>query len=141
MTEDVRWKQRFENFERAYTLFKEIFIDGNPHDLSELEKAGGIQRFEFTFELSWKLMKDYLEWGGIEPDEAIPRQIIKEAFAAKLIDDGKVWIDMLKNRNELSHTYSGEILASSIEKIRREYAEPIRTFYTLMARNYSDEDA
>ena len=74
--------------------------------MNQLEKEGVIQRFEYCFELAWKSVKDYLEESGIVFAIVAPRQVLKEAFAAKVLSDGQVWIDMLDHRNLLSHTYS-----------------------------------
>jgi len=86
MTPDVRWKQRFQNFDRAVVLLREP-IERGVENLSDLEKEGTIQRFEFAIELAWKTLKDYLEHSGkvIQPDT--PRAIIKEAFAARILPD------------------------------------------------------
>lgn len=65
-------------------------------EMSDLEKEGVVQRFEYTFELAWKTLKDYLVYSGVVLDQITPRKVIKEAFAAKIIDDGQIWIDMLE---------------------------------------------
>ena len=93
MTKELRWRQRFENFEKAYSQLHaaiEIF-----DRLSNLEKEGLIQRFEYTFELAWKTLKDYLEANEVEVK--FPRDVIKSAFHYELIQDGEVWMDMLKS--------------------------------------------
>jgi nucleotidyltransferase substrate binding protein (TIGR01987 family) len=72
--------------------------------LSRLEKEGAIQRFEVAFELAWKTIKDYLEESGVVVDPVTPRNVIKEAFTARLLDEADVWIDMMLHRNLLSHT-------------------------------------
>ncbi len=100
MTADIRWQQRFQNFEKAFLLLSDA-LENSPG--SKLEKEGVIQRFEYTFELAWKTMKDYLNFGGITSH--LPRDVIKEAFAHNLIDNGQIWIEMLESRNILSHTY------------------------------------
>jgi len=97
---EKRWRQRFSNLRRAYALYQE---GASSETLNRLEKEGLIQRFEYTFELSWKTMKDYLEGKGIVV--AYPRDTIKEAFAHGLIEDGDIWMEMLERRNLLSHTY------------------------------------
>lgn len=107
MSQELRWKQRFENFKRAYRLLSQAAAG---HALSDLEKEGMIQRFEYTFELAWKCLKDYLEASGVVLDPVTPRQVIKEAFAAGLLADGAVWIEMLDRRNLLAHTYNPAVL-------------------------------
>jgi nucleotidyltransferase substrate binding protein (TIGR01987 family) len=87
--------------------------------LSVLEKEGMIQRFEYTFELSWKTLKDYLESRGVQVQ--FPRDIIKEAFSAGIIHDGDIWMDMLDNRNLMSHTYQEEIFREVIDNVHLKY--------------------
>lgn len=115
---DIRWKQRFQNYNRALFLLSDALKDGS-EKLSLLEKEGTLQRFEFTFELAWKLMKDYLEESGIIINPITPKQVIKQAFTAKIISDGQVWIDMLLSRNLMSHTYDFikfETIAKDVEQ-------------------------
>jgi nucleotidyltransferase substrate binding protein (TIGR01987 family) len=120
MSLDVRWKQRFENFNRGFVLLGEA-LERKPEALSMLEKEGVIQRFEYTFELAWKTLKDYLEEGGLVISPVTPRQVLKEAFAAKVISDGNVWINMLDHRNLLSHTYDSSVFAQAVEAIAQHY--------------------
>lgn len=120
MTPDIRWKQRFQNFDRAYVLLRDAMENG-PAALNPLEKEGVIQRFEYSFELAWKTVKDYLEDGGIIFATVTPRQVLKDAFAAKLISDGQVWIDMLDHRNLLSHTYNQANFEKAVEAIHVRY--------------------
>ena len=119
MEEDIRWEQRFENFEKAFLLLKSPF-EGEG-EFSDLEKEGIIQRFEYTFELAWKTLKDYLEFSGIIIEEATPRKVIKQAFKADIIKDGQLWIDMLTERNKLSHTYNPQTFYRAFELIKNEY--------------------
>ena len=119
MSEDIRWKQRFQNFDRAFVLLREALEGGRP--LSMQEKEGVIQRFEYTYELAWKTLKDYLEASGVVITPVPPRQVIKEAFAAKVISDGEVWINMLDNRNLLSHTYDFSVFDEAVKAIAKHY--------------------
>jgi nucleotidyltransferase substrate binding protein (TIGR01987 family) len=109
---DIRWKQRFGNYERALLLLREALAD--VESLSELEKEGTVQRFEFTFELAWKTLKDYLEYNGVVLDQITPSSVIKQAFAAKIISDGPLWIDMLRCRNLMSHTYDEAVFNQAV---------------------------
>src|SRR5271166_1440118 len=115
MSLDVRWKQRFANFDRALALLAEASTD--IAGLSMLEKEGVIQRFEYTLELGWKTIKDYLEAGGLVIAPVTPRQVVKEAFAAKVLPDGQVWIDMIDSRNLLSHTYDTGVFEATAAAI------------------------
>lgn len=129
MRNDVRWKQRFENFERAFRLLREAFAKG-PDEMSDLEKEGAIQRFEYTFELAWKTLMDYLIYSGVAFDQITPRSVIKEAFAAKILMDGQVWIDMLEQRNLMSHTYDDESFKIVFNSISRSYLTAIEQVFT-----------
>jgi len=115
MNQDIRWQQRFENFERALQLLR----DGvkNVGSLSELEQQGVIQRFEFTLELAWNTLKDYLIFSGVSLDQVTPKSVVKKAFAAKLIADGQLWVDMLDYRNRLSHTYDEAVFSEAVVQI------------------------
>lgn len=120
MNPDIRWKQRFQNFDRAYVLLRQALQNG-PSALSLLEKEGVIQRFEYSFELAWKTVKDFLEEGGLVISPVTPRQVLKDAFAARLIADGQVWIDMLDHRNLLSHTYDFSVFEKAVDAIAGRY--------------------
>lgn len=124
MPEDIRWKQRFQNFERAVALLREPF-QRDVESLSNLEKEGTVQRFEFTVELAWKTLKDYLEHEGQLIDPVTPRNVVKEGFAARILGDGQVWIDMLDHRNLLSHTYDEATFDSAVLAIRDRYLAAI----------------
>ena len=118
---DIRWKQRFENFEKAYRLLERTLEIPNP---SEAERAGLIHFFEMAFELSWKLMRDYLQEQGFVINS--PKQAIKQAFQSDLIRDGHTWIDALNDRNLTLHTYE-ESNAVDIEgRIRNDYFPLLR---------------
>jgi nucleotidyltransferase substrate binding protein (TIGR01987 family) len=117
---DIRWKQRFQNFDRAFVLLRDAMENG-PSALNPLEKEGVIQRFEYCFELAWKCVKDYLEEGGFIFAIITPRQVLKDAFAAKILADGQVWIDMLDHRNLLSHTYNQTSFQTAVEAIHVRY--------------------
>ena len=129
MKNAVRWKQRFENFERAFLLLKEAF-EKDPGDMSDLEKEGVIQRFEYTFELAWKTLKDYLVYGGVAFDQITPRTVIKQAFSARIIEDGQVWIDMLEQRNLVSHTYDRETFDGVFHNIWQRYLVALEQVFT-----------
>ena len=82
---DIRWRQRFQNFDRVFVLLRSAMENG-PDALNPLEKEGVIQCFECFFELAWKTMKDYLEEGGFVFAAVTPRQVLKDAYAAKILD-------------------------------------------------------
>lgn len=135
MTE--RWQQRFENFEKAYTLLKDN-ADHGFSELSELEKMGCIQAFEITFELSWKVMKDYMVYSGIKLVEISPRKIIQEAFGSGLITDGKQWLDMLENCNLTAHTYDEVYIKNGLAMIEKDYLPHITALYDYLKEQKDD---
>ena len=118
---DIRWKQRFQNFDRAFLLLRSALEERGLEQMSDLEKEGLIQRFEYSYELAWKTMKDYLEEHGININPVTPRNVIKEAFSAKIITDGQVWVDMLLHRNLLSHTYDFSKFQEVLEAVVQRY--------------------
>ena len=86
---------------------------------SEIEMQGIIQSFEFTFELAWKTLKDYME--ALGTDTHFPRETIKSAFQAGLINNGKIWLDMLDKRNLLAHIYDEKLAETAYQLIRDTY--------------------
>ena len=114
--EDIRWKQRFVHFSKAYILLEQTIAIKKP---SEAERAGLIQFFEMAFELAWKVLKDNLEEEGFVPKS--PRETIKLAFQSGLITDGHLWMEALKDRNLTVHTYEEKIAIAVEEKIRNFY--------------------
>jgi nucleotidyltransferase substrate binding protein (TIGR01987 family) len=128
---DIRWKQRLTNFERALRLLREAMAEG-PEALNQLEKEGVIQRFEYCFELAWKTVKDYMEASGVVFDVVMPRQVIKEAFAAKVLNDGATWIAMLDHRNLLSHTYNPVVFEQAVAAIHQRYLPQLEQLHTFL---------
>ncbi|MCH8533383.1 MAG: nucleotidyltransferase substrate binding protein [Saccharospirillum sp.] len=117
---DSRWQQRFQNYSRAFALLREA-MEKDPASLSQLEKEGIIQRFEYTFELSWKVLKDKMEADGLQLDQISPKSVIRSAYEAKYIDDGEGWLRMIGDRNLISHTYNFQTFEKIILSIRQEY--------------------
>ena len=128
-SKDVRWKQRFQNFDRAFLLLRSAFDDRTLQDFSDLEQEGIIQRFEFTFELAWKTIKDYLQDNGVIISPVTPRAVIKEAFSAGILNDGQVWIDMMLHRNILSHNYDFSKFKIVLEAISTNYLEAFEALH------------
>lgn len=113
---DIRWKQRFRNYKKAYLLLERNLNIAEP---SEVERAGIIQFFEMAFELAWKLMKDYLEEEGFVVNS--PKEAIKRAFQSDIIKDGHTWIDALNDRKLTTHIYEEETAVIVTEKIKENY--------------------
>ncbi len=121
---DVRWIQRFENFQKAFRQLTK-FID--KAELSELEEQGLIKAFEYTFELAWTTLKDFLEYRG-QSGIYGSRDAIRKAFQLNLIDDGENWMDMLISRNRTSHTYNKETADEICRAVKNVYYSLFQKF-------------
>lgn len=126
MTEDIRWKQRFENYQKALSQLIAAVALLRKKELSDLEKQGVIQAFEFTYELAWSLLKDYLQWQGIE-NIVGSRDAIRESFKSGLINRGHVWMEMLQDRNRTVHTYNEKTAQAILENIDQKYLEVLES--------------
>ena len=129
---DIRWKQRLQNYTKALTTLENAVNLSNQRDLSDLEKQGLIQSFEYTHELAWTLMKDYFEYQGASELVTGSRDTTKEAFNKNLIQDGEVWMEMIKSRNQTSHTYNQNIADDIVKKIRLNYLNLFKLFHKTM---------
>jgi len=133
MDNPSRWQQRFVHFERAYGQFVTIIEIGGPDKLTDIEKMALIQAFEFTFELAWKTLKDYLE--NIEGyDVTGPRIVLRQAFQSELIREGEVWLEALKVRNETAHTYNEVVMDRTIAFIYTHFFPLVRDWYYAFKR-------
>ena len=130
---DVRWHQRLQSFDNALVLLSEGTRLAGERELSLLEKQGLIQAFEFTHELAWNVLKDYLESQGLQGVVG-SRGATREAFKNGLISDGEVWMDMIKSRNQTSHTYNEETANQITEDILTRYCAQFSEFSTHFAR-------
>lgn len=129
MTYDIRWKQRFQNFDRAFLLLRSALEQQQIEDFNQLEQEGLIQRFEYTFELAWKTMKDYLEESGILLTEQTPRAVIKAAFAAGILKNGDAFIPMMLTRNLLSHRYDLQTFQAALVVIKKSYLNELQELH------------
>ena len=137
---DIRWKQRFDNFEAIYLKLKDSFegIDGKIEDeFNELELEGLTKRFELTFELFWKTLKDYMEYSGIELKEKSPRKVIAEAYKMQIISNGEEFLEMIKIRNILSHQYNHGFI-ETLNLIKLQYLKSFDEFYRDFKKRYSE---
>jgi nucleotidyltransferase substrate binding protein (TIGR01987 family) len=116
MAQDIRWKQRFSNYTSAFQSLTEAVELSQQRALSSLEQQGLIQSFEFTHELAWKMLKDYLEYQGIT-NIVGSRDASRFAFQNELIQDGEVWMQMIAARNQTSHTYNIKVAQAVVESI------------------------
>jgi len=124
----IRYKQRFENLEKAFLKFQHTLTELEKNSKNEIYQLALIQAFEFTYELSWKTLKDYLKYSGIK-EVNLPREVFKQAFANALIQDGQVWIEMLEDRNLMAHTYDEKRAEKAIFNITKKYAPAIRDLF------------
>jgi nucleotidyltransferase substrate binding protein (TIGR01987 family) len=114
--QDIRWKQRFQNYSKALQALRGAVALAGQRPLSDLEKQGLIQGFEFTHELAWNVLKDYLEEQGYIGIIG-SKNASREAFKNALIEDGQTWMDMIKARNLSSHTYNTELAEAIVRDI------------------------
>jgi len=123
----LRWRQRLDNLGRALERLREA-VNIPEGRRSVLESEGLIQRFEFTYDLAWKTLKDYLEFAGIEA-EPTPRDTIKAGFAAGIIIEGHIWMEMLESRNLMSHTYDELKFTETVRAVSEKYTPCIEQLY------------
>jgi nucleotidyltransferase substrate binding protein (TIGR01987 family) len=119
---DIRWVQRFQNFQQALRQLEAATRLSQQRALSDLEQQGLIQSFEYTHELAWNLLKDYLEYQGVLAGQIIgSRDATRESFRNALIVDGNAWMDMIASRNKSSHTYNKGVANDIAQKILNSY--------------------
>ena len=133
---DIRWEQRFVNYQKALSQLQK-FIDKG--ELSELEEQGLVKAFEYTYELAWTTLKDFLEYRG-QTDIYGSRDAIRKAFQLDLIDDGESWMDMLKSRNKTSHTYNKETAEEICQEVKDMYYSLFQKLETRLDGLQSDSD-
>lgn len=132
MKQDIRWKQRFNNYLRAYQTLDEAAALAQTRALSKLEQQGLIQSFEFTHELAWNVFKDYLNDKGIAGLIG-SRDATRSAFKNGLIEQGDAWMEMIADRNLTSHTYDQETAQTIATHILDRYYPAFRD----MAKKFS----
>ena len=118
--------ERIENFMRAFSIYSDAVAEFNKNSSNILNHMALIQSFEVCFELAWKVLKDYLEFNGI--NVYLPKEVIKEAFSAEIIQNGQIWIDMLKARNSTSHEYNLDKVRAIITNISGIYFDELKRF-------------
>ncbi len=143
---DVRWEQRFSTYNKALKKLSEAIsyikkdindkeidmeVAGTEEVLEEIIKEGLIQRFEYTYEMAWNVMKDYALYQG-DSEISGSRDAIRYAFSSNLIVDGDLWMDMIKSRIKTSHTYNEETANEIFHKIVNEYYDAFLEFQKVM---------
>jgi nucleotidyltransferase substrate binding protein (TIGR01987 family) len=124
--QDIRWQQRYSNFNKALSQL-EVFVLVN--ELNDLEKQGLIKAFEYTYELGWKTLQDLLKYNGYV-DIVGPRPVIEQSFQDGYITDGMGWMQMHKSRNLTSHTYDKATANEIIQGIQSSYFELLKDLKT-----------
>ncbi|MEK7260208.1 MAG: nucleotidyltransferase substrate binding protein [Pseudomonadota bacterium] len=117
---DTRWKQRLPSFNLVFDQLSDAVSLMAARELSPLERQGVIQAFEYTCELGWNVLRDYLRGQG-NAELSGSRDTLREAFSAKLIDDGEIWMNMLQDRNRTSHTYNEATATEILNNIQAHY--------------------
>ena len=116
-----RWQYRFDNYKRAFTLLREAIEWRQKRELTELEKEGTIKRFKYTWELAWKTLKDYLENEGVVLKKITPKAVLIASVEAKIIDQPEIWMQVLDDRNKMSHIYNIVAFEQTISNIVESY--------------------
>ncbi len=136
--QEIRWMQRFSNYKKALRQIEEAVELMEKRELTNLEKQGLIQGFEYTHELAWKTIKDFLEHRG-NTNIYGSRDATKEAFALGLIEDGEVWMQMIKSRNITSHTYDEATTDGIIRLVKASYFEAFKSLRKKMDQLQKEE--
>lgn len=125
--QDVRWKQRFQNYEKAFKRLERAIdvVKRIPDD--DLLQSGLVQTYEYTFELAWKTLKDYLEQEGFLPHS--PRETIRQGFQSGYIANAEDWLQALADRNLTTHLYDDEVIARVLKDIFERYFFILQDFY------------
>ncbi len=124
----MRWQQRFANFEKARQKFHYALKAFRKDANNELYRMALIQTFEFTYELGWKTMKDFLRYEGVDK-VSLPRDVIKQGFHYQIIEDGQAWMNMLDDRNLMAHAYDERKAERAVEHITQSYVQAIDQVY------------
>ena len=136
---NLRWIQRLSNFSRALIQLENAVNLAKERELTDLEKQGLIQAFEFTHELSWNVIKDYLTYqGGAELITGLG-DATREAFNRGLLENGEAWMEMIKSRNKTSHTYDLKVADDIVEKILSPYFPLFKIFHSTMEKISKDD--
>jgi nucleotidyltransferase substrate binding protein (TIGR01987 family) len=136
--QDIRWIQRFSNFNKAFAQLSAAVELSQTRSLSKLEEQGLIQAFEYTHELAWKTLKDFLESRGVGAIYG-SRDTTRTAFKLGLIEDGEPWMDMIRSRNLTSHTYDESTAAAIVSAIIQNYFGAFGVFQRKMEEIKADE--
>ena len=131
---EIRWQLRYKNFSKAIILLREALEKKRVEEYSRLEQEGIVQRFEYTFELGWKTLKDKLQYEGY--DEKTPRSVIRRAFEVGYLteEEAETWLEALNHRNLLSHTYDETMALEALNLIAQKYYPKLHTLYDRLSQ-------
>jgi nucleotidyltransferase substrate binding protein (TIGR01987 family) len=138
MDKEVQWIQRYNNYKKALIRLQDAVDLFKSRDLSDLEKQGMIQAFEFTHELSWKTLKDFLENRGNENIYG-SKNVVRLAFKIGIITDGDIWMDMIKSRNISSYTYDESIAEKLVSRIVNDYYSEFESLKQILEKFENEE--
>jgi nucleotidyltransferase substrate binding protein (TIGR01987 family) len=138
-TKDICWIQRFNNFNKAFSQLQAAVALSEERPLTQLEQQGLIQAFEYTYELAWKTLKDFLESRG-EQDLYGSKDATRRAFQVGLIANGSIWMEMIESRNLTSHTYNEETAAAIASSVIESYATEFASFQEKMEALQQEEE-
>ena len=138
--QDIRWIQRFNNFIKALSQLREAAALAQQRPLSKLEEQGLIKAFEFTHELAWNTLKDFLENRGVQNLYG-SKDTTREAFKTGLIENGEAWMDMIQSRNLTSHAYDAVTAARIVSAIRNIYFAEFEAARVKLERLKKEEEA
>ena len=139
-TQDVRWIQRLNHFVQALSQLKEAVELAQQRPLSKLEEQGLIQVFEYTHELAWNALKDFLENRGARNLYG-SKDVTREAFKRGLVENGNVWMKMIEDRNLTSHTYDEALAARIVTAILNSYFAEFETLRITLEELRREEQA
>jgi nucleotidyltransferase substrate binding protein (TIGR01987 family) len=132
---DIRWQQRFSNYLKALAQLNRY---KEKNELNDMERQGLIKAFEFTFELAWNTMKDYLEHQGIQ-NLVGSRDAIRQSFSNNIITDGETWMNMIESRNNTSHTYNEETANEIANEVLIKYIPLFNTLGEKLSKQINKE--
>ena len=125
---EIRWKQRFQNFEKAFEVFQRRVNAYQLTPADESHQMSLVQAFEIIIELSWKVLKDYLEDAGVQALNS-PKSVIRQAFQSKSIRNAETWMEALMLRNETSHTYNLEVMGKVLAFVAGPFYPALRDLH------------
>ena len=132
MNNDIRWQQRFQNYQKALSQLSDAVALSETRELSDLEKQGLIQAFEYTHELAWNCLKDFLSWQGAQNIFG-SRDATRKAFEVGLIENGEIWMSMIASRNRTSHTYNKATAEAIVKAVCTTYLPQFASLQTRLS--------